>query len=111
MSVQCGTLPLDPRGSGLTGLPATTIETDPADFARYLTLRYRRLLAPGPLQYRIEVSSDLTTWTATPGDFTELPPALPTGDGLTETVTIRVLPALDTPGTPARHVRLRVLGP
>ena len=102
---------LTPFSQSLTGLPVTTIEPPaPAD-PRYLTLRYRRLLTPGPLQYVIEVSGDFVTWTSSPADFQEIPPATPNGDGLTETVTIRVLPALGTPGSPARFIRVRIVVP
>ena len=102
---------LDAHSPALDGLPATTIELNPADSLRYLTLRHRRLLAPGPLQYSIEVSSDLTGWTTTAADFEELAPAVPNADGLTETVTVRVKPAIETPGAPTRYVRVRVLVP
>ncbi len=102
---------LDPRSASLTGLPVTTIEPPaPAD-PRYLTLRYHRLLTPGPIQYVIEVSGDFTTWTSSPTDYQEIAPAISNGDGLTETVTIRVLPALGTPGSPARFIRVRIAVP
>jgi hypothetical protein len=104
-------LNLDPHSTSLAGLPASSIELNPADSARYLTYRYRRLLSPGPLQYLVEASSDLTGWTSTPADFEEAEPPVPNSDGLTETVTIRVKPAIGTPGTPTRNVRLRVLVP
>ena len=104
-------LNLDPHSAALTGLPATSIELNPADSARYFTFRYRRLLSPGPLQYLIETSSDLAAWTTTAADFEEAAPPVPNSDGLTETVTIRVKPAIDTPDTPTRSVRLRVLVP
>ena len=102
---------LDPFSTSLTGLPVVSIDTDPSDQARYLTLRYHRLLTPGPVQYVIEVSGDFVTWTSSAADFQEISPATPSGDGLTETVAIRVLPALGTPGSPARFVRVRIVVP
>ena len=102
---------LDPHSTDISGLPVTTIEPPAPATSRYLTLRYRRLLTPGPIQYVIEVSSDFLTWASTPADYEEIAPALPTGDGLTETVTVRVLPAIETPETPARYIRVRVVVP
>ena len=102
---------LDPYSPSLAGLPAATIEPPAPAAVRYLTLRYRRLLTPGPIQYAVETSGDFATWTSAPADLQEIPPAIPVGDGLTETVTVRVLPALGTPGTPARFVRVRIVVP
>ena len=102
---------LDPLAADVGGLPVAASETDPADGQPYLTVRYRRLLTPGALLYGIEVSSDLATWTSTPADFEELTPAIPTGDGLTETVTVRIRPALTTPGNATRQARIRVTAP
>ncbi len=102
---------LDPYSPSLTGLPVTTIEPPAPASPRYLTLRYRRLLVRDPIQYVIEVSSDFLTWASAPADYEEIAPATPTGDGLSETVTIRVLPALETPAAPARFIRVRVVVP
>ena len=102
---------LDPHSTDLTGLPVATIEPPAPATPRYLTLRYRRLLTPGPINYVIEVSSDFLTWASAPTDYEEIAPAIPTGDGLSETVTIRVLPALETPTAPARYIRVRVVVP
>ncbi len=104
-------LNIDPQSAALTHLPASSIELNPADSARYLTFRYRRLLSPGSLQYLVETTSDLTGWSSTAADLEEAAPPVPNGDGLTETVTIRVKPAIGTPATPTRSVRLRVLVP
>jgi hypothetical protein len=102
---------LDAHSMDLTALPVTSIETDPENSESYLTLRYHRLLVPGPLQYQVQASSNLFDWTATLADFVELPPATPDPGGLTETVTVRILPALGTPEAPMRYIRLRVFVP
>jgi hypothetical protein len=102
---------LNAQSMDLTALPVTTIETDPGNSASYLTLRYHRLLTPGPLQYQVQASSNLFDWTNSLGDFIELSPATPDPGGLTETVTVRVLPALGTPGTPMRYIRVHVFVP
>ncbi len=102
---------LDPYSPSLAGLPVITIEPPAPTDPRYLTLRYHRLLTPGPIQYVVETSGDFTTWTSTPADYEEIAPTTPNGDGLTETVTVRVLPAIGTPGTPARFIRVRIVVP
>ena len=102
---------LDPHSTDISGLPVATIEPPAPATPRYLTLRYRRRLTPGPINYVIEVSSDFLTWASAPADYEEIPPAIPTGDGLSETVTVRVLPAIETPDAPARYIRVRVVVP
>jgi hypothetical protein len=72
---------------------AGSLQADSGTGQKYLTLDYnRRLVRPG-YSYIIETSEDLVTWTSNAGDVQELS-ATPTGDGLHETVCIRVAPAL-----------------
>jgi hypothetical protein len=102
---------LDPLSPSLTGLPITSIEVDPLDSLRYLTLRYRRLLSLGSLQYQIQTSLDLQSWSSDPLHFEELPSPSPNPDLLTETVTIRLQPSLDSPSTTSRFLRIQILAP
>ena len=44
-------------------------------------------------------------------DFEQAAPPAPTGDGLTETLALRLKPSLLTPGNAFRHVRIRVTVP
>ena len=105
-------LGLDPRQADATGALTATIETNPYDGEPYLVIRHRRLLAPGALSYRLEISSDLGEWHAvTAAESEELAPPAPNPDGLTETVAIRLLPSVTAPGNEVRHVRLRVSTP
>ena len=101
-------LNLDPQAWDATGRPVATIETRPADGLHYLTLRYRRLLIPGKLRYVPEVSNDLADWRSTPADLEEVPPATPDSGGLTETVTVRIKPAVSAAGGSRIYARLRV---
>jgi dienelactone hydrolase len=95
-------------GSG-TGLSVVAQEVHSADGATYLTYTYRRRTDAPWLSYTVEVSTDLMAWNSG-ADFSELAadPA-PTGDGVTETVTVRVLPALNS-GSDRRFVRLQITG-
>ena len=75
---------------------------------QYLTLDYhRRLVRPG-YSYVIETSEDLVTWTSTAGDTTELS-VIPTGDGLHETVRIRIMPAMGS--VMRKFVRVKLVNP
>jgi hypothetical protein len=90
----------DPRSL----LPVATMKDDGGQ--RCLTMDYRRRVQRGGLQYLIETSGDLRTWTPVGSDIVEQS-VTPNGDGLTETVRIRVIPALGVQG--ATFVRLRVV--
>jgi hypothetical protein len=83
---------------------------DPNDGQSYLTWQYRRLRVPGWLEYHVETSTDLRLWHSGPGSVEEVGSPTPNADGLTETVTIRALPAVG-PTVPACSVRLRVTVP
>lgn len=99
---------MNPQAMDAYDGPLVTIETDPSDHQRYLTLRYLRLIDRGALNYTVEVSSDLARWQAADTDAAEVNPAIPTADGFTEVATVRLHPSLFGPGRPTRFVRLRV---
>jgi len=94
----------DPDGDGVSNLAEYALGLDPlqaaqpgqlpsggtfeAEAARYLSLSYRRLLAPPPgLTYTVEESTDLVSWTEVDPVYQLGIPA-PQGDG-TELVTVR----------------------
>ena len=89
-------------------LPATTTSLNPADGKHYFTYAFRQLINPGTLTYGIETSPDLITWTAVPAqNLQQVGTAVPTGDGVTQVVTFRILPSIeDSPA--ASFVRLKV---
>jgi subtilisin family serine protease len=88
-------------------LPVITAEGDVGSDDRYLTVTYRRRLTPAGLNYLLEISSNLTDWQAA-GDNAVTLATTPTGDGVTEAVRVRILPALQTGQS---FVRLRVVIP
>ncbi|MBX7210869.1 MAG: M36 family metallopeptidase [Verrucomicrobiaceae bacterium] len=115
----------DPDGDGIKnlmefalGTSPTTNSTDllpivsdaikPGDGKHYPTISYRRRITPGTLNYALQSSPDLTTWTTIPGvNLEQVGAPVATGDGITEVVTFRVLPAIDDSPAP-RFVRLSV---
>ncbi len=86
-------------------LPAAITETDSGSGQRFLCLEYRRRIQRAGLTYVVETCSDLATWDDTGASVVEKS-VVPTGDGVTETVTVRVTPAMSLGG--AKFVRLRV---
>jgi len=95
--------------SAPTALPAASTQTHSGTQQNHLTLTYRRrLVNPSGLQYHIETSTNLITWQPAGLNAEELT-ATPTDDGLTETVTLRLHPAI-SPGSKT-FVRIRVTAP
>jgi len=86
-------------------LPAAVTETDSGSGQKFLCLEYRRRIQRAGLSYVIETSADLLTWDDTGASVVEKS-VVPSGDGITETVVVRVTPAIDLGG--AKFVRLRV---
>ncbi|MCB1276553.1 M36 family metallopeptidase [Prosthecobacter sp.] len=86
-------------------LPAANTETDSGSGHKYLCMQFRRRIQRAGLNYVVETSPDLTDWDDTGAGVVEKS-AVPTGDGVTETVTVRVTPSIDLGG--AKFVRLRV---
>ena len=98
-------LNMDPRVYNAGVAPSITTEVNPANQERYLILTWRRRTGGGGFTFTPLVSADLVTWDGAPANFSELS-AVPAGDGLTETVTTRILPSMDE--RPRREVRARV---
>ncbi len=91
---------------GMGALPQTGTAMDGGTGHRHLTFSYRRLLSnPSGVQYHLETSTTLATWQPAGTDVEELT-VTPTGDGVTETVNVRLLPAMGV-GIPM-FIRLRV---
>lgn len=86
-------------------LPAATVQTDGGTGEKFLTLQFRRRIQRAGLTYTVETSTNLSTWDNT-GASVQQVSAVPTGDGVTETVTVRVTPAMSTAGK--KFVRLGV---
>ena len=77
----------------------------------YLTFTYPRRIAAAGLIYTVQCSPDMSngSWSSPLGQITEIS-ATPNPDGLTETVTVRISPAIS--GTnPHRFVRVAVSTP
>ncbi len=84
--------------------PPVSTAINPADSQTYLIYKYLQRIDYPQLTYALEVSTDLVNWSAA---STTLLSATPTGDGITQLVTVRILPYI-TNGTSDYHVRLRV---
>jgi len=93
-----------PSGTAAHALmPAASVQSDAG--GKWLTMSYRRRVPHGGLVYTIETSDDLVTWDSTQAAVTETS-ATPSGDGVTEIVSVRITPAAGT--VPRRFARLRV---
>jgi hypothetical protein len=71
----------------------------------HLTFSYRQRLANSDLSYVVEVSNDLKIWDATGAQIEMVGAPIPTGDGVTQQVKVRV----KTPLANRTFVRLRVI--
>lgn len=87
-------------------LPAATLQSEPGTGDKYLTMQFRRRIQRAGISYTIETSSNLATWDNTGASVQEVG-TVPTGDGTTEVVTIRVTPAMSG-ANPTKFVRLSV---
>lgn len=100
-------LNLDPFAPDIAGQPVPELAINPADNQRYLTFTYARRTDAPWLSYAIEVSENLNAWNVGSGMTEEVGVPIPAGDGVSEFVTVRVLPALG-PGNAVRFARLQV---
>lgn len=102
---------LNPRAASASGLPFAMTMTNPADGMEYLEFTYRRRIGMIGITYTIETSPDCNSWSSSTTNYQIAAGPLATGDGVSETVTVRVLPKIGAPGNPMRYVRLRVTAP
>ena len=100
-------LHLDAPGVGRDGLPAAVMQHDDGDDKTYLTLQYRRRIHRAGFRYIVETSSTLAAdgWDDTGASVEEVD-VTPNADGVTETCTVRITPAIGD--ADAKFVRLRV---
>jgi arylsulfatase A-like enzyme len=80
--------------------------TKAADGLSYLEVSYPRRIGALDLIYTVEISNDLTTW-PTPGSTSEPVSVVANPDGITETVTVRILPAMTS--ALKKFVRVKVM--
>lgn len=99
---------MDPGTPDAEKAPQVSAELNPEDGLTYLTLRYRRLIQPGGVSYQIEVSEDCSNWTTDAARTEQVGTPAAAGDGLTETVTLRIKPAMQSAGHPRTYVRVRI---
>jgi len=98
---------LHPRESGTPGaLPVTSIQEVGGN--RYLTFRYRQLLGLTSIPYTVCVSDELAIWDETEAQIEQIGDPVPSGDGLTETVTVRLKTPLNDPQMTRKFLRLKV---
>ena len=80
----------DPKAPETNSPLVMTIELDPTDQQQYVMLTYPRRIEPTDVGYDVAVSSDLATWHTGTNYVQELQ-AVPDPNGLTETVTARLV--------------------
>lgn len=95
---------LDPKSAETQAPTTSTTETNPETGQTHLVYTYRRLIYPGAVTYTVTTSTNLTAWSA-PAVAPEVLSTVANPDGLTETVTLRLNPAL---GTGRVFVRVQV---
>ena len=90
--------------------PFAAVNTlDPNDGKTYLTITFHRRKAPAGITYHVESSPDLATWFEDAGHVSIGAP-VDDGNGITETVTARALPAID-PANVRQFLRCRITLP
>ena len=105
----------DPDHDGRVNLLEYAFDTDPqardaepvqgTSSGGYFQVSYPRRIGALDLSYTIEISDDLATWSQAGSNYQVLSIA-PNGDGVTETVTVRVLPAMSVAGKKFVHVKV-----
>jgi hypothetical protein len=95
---------LDPAQPSAPLLPQASAEAEGP--GSYLTLRYRQLMVPGTLSYRVGVSGDLVAWDYSESLIEQIGLPVPTGDGVTEEVTVRLATPVEV--LPRAYLRVKV---
>ena len=95
----------DPKSAETNAPLQTAIAIHPGDGLNHITLMYQRRLEPTDVAYEVNVSNDLITWNTGPA-YVEEVQAIDDGNGLTETVTARLM--APWPSGTSQFVTLRV---
>jgi dienelactone hydrolase len=98
----------NPSQAGSPAIPATNRVTDPNTGLTYLHIQYPRRTDASHLQYSVQVAETPDLWLSGPG-FSEEIGTTHTGDGITELVTVRILPEISSHDR--RFVRVAVTSP
>jgi hypothetical protein len=96
----------DPFEANASSLSIAT-EYDALTQKTFVVSTYRRRVDSGALSYVVEVSDDLAAWHSGPAYSEVVGAPVPTGDGITESITVRALPAIED-GNGRLFLRLRV---
>jgi len=75
-------------------LEAGSIENQ-EDHKHFLTVSHRRRIVPGSLSYQLQNSTNLSVWTDVSALQLEQIATVPVGDGVTEIVTFKTMPAIE----------------
>lgn len=97
---------LNPKTADRNALPHEGTLVDEAVQKKYFTFTYRRTIGVSSLEYIVETSTDLGTWTPNPPNFEEAGAPVNNGDG-TETVTLKMMEPIDEASF--NFIRLRVV--
>jgi hypothetical protein len=103
-------LDLNPALADRGGLPACSTAVNPSDGLTYLTFTYRRRVGLAGASYVVQVTDSLGSWTSGPAETEELS-ATQNAGGESETVLVRVKPALTAPGNNRKFVRVSIAIP
>lgn len=87
-------------------LPRVSITTSGA--SRFLTLSYRRLIGSNGTPETIDVSDNLVSWDNTQTQIEQVGSPVLSGDGLTETVTVRLKTPINQGPIPKKFLRISV---
>ncbi|MBI5774224.1 MAG: delta-60 repeat domain-containing protein [Verrucomicrobia bacterium] len=98
---------MNPKNSVRAGAPVAAVQTNATDGKKYAVLIYHRRTGSAGVQYLLDIADTLPTWQTDASRFEEIS-AVSDGNGLTETVTVRIKPAIQD--TPIGFVRMRVQG-
>jgi hypothetical protein len=98
----------DPFAVDRSVLPFSGSELKPEDGKQHLTFSFRQRTMSTDLAYTVEVSDDLVSWDSSGNQLEQVGAPTPTGDGVTQTVKVRLKTPIQSLGK--KFIRLRVTG-